>query len=110
MGTIHSVKGETHKATLVLDTFYSGSHLDRIKAWLVGDKAGIASSERRVNLRKSLKQHYVAMTRPSDLLCVAMRATSFNDAELARLAARNWTIGDVVDGKLCWRTNPGKVP
>ncbi|MGS1016140.1 UvrD-helicase domain-containing protein [Allosphingosinicella humi] len=102
VGTIHSVKGETHKATLVLDTYFSGSHLDRIKAWLIGDRIGVKSSD-RINVRKSLKQHYVAMTRPTDLLCVAMRTSSFTEAELARLSGRHWGIGDLVNGTLRWR-------
>ncbi|WP_449472563.1 hypothetical protein [Sphingobium chungangianum] len=103
VGTIHSVKGETHKATLILDTHYNGSHLARIKAWLTGERTGIKPAERGVNLRSSLKQHYVAMTRPTDLLCVAMRATTCSDADLARVTARDWAIGDVVDRKLQWR-------
>lgn len=103
IGTIHSVKGETHRATLVLDTHYSGSHLLRIKPWLIGKSRGLSLTPPRVTVRKSLKQHYVAMTRPSDLLCIAMRVEDVSDEELARFRERNWSIGDVRDALIHWR-------
>ncbi len=101
VGTIHSVKGETHRATLILDTHYRGSHLVRIKDWLTGVRTGLASDQ--PDLRKSLKQHYVAMTRPSDLLCVAMRSDDVTAEDIERFRARNWSIGDVAAGIIQWR-------
>jgi DNA helicase II / ATP-dependent DNA helicase PcrA len=101
VGSIHSVKGETHLATLVLDTHFNGSHLTRIKSWLTGQKAGLTG--KRPELRKSLKQHYVAVTRPSHLLCLAMRSDAFTDAEIAQLVARQWSIGDIVEQNVAWR-------
>lgn len=101
VGSIHSVKGETHLATLVFDTHYKGSHFTRIKAWLIGARSGL--NDNKPELRKALKQHYVAMTRPSHLLCLAIRSDTFSEAELARLRARNWNIGDIVDQHIVWR-------
>lgn len=101
VGSIHSVKGETHLATLVFDTHYKGSHLTQIKGWLTGAKSGL--TDNKPDLRKRLKQHYVAMTRPSHLLCLAMRNDAFTDAELALLRARNWNIGDIADQQVIWR-------
>lgn len=101
VGSIHSVKGETHLATLVFDTHYKGSHLTRIKPWLTGDKSGLTGG--KPELRKSLKQHYVAVTRPSHLLCLAMRSDAFTDAEIAQLRARQWSIGDIVEQNVVWR-------
>jgi hypothetical protein len=40
MGSIHGVKGETHTATLVLETFYRRHHLRMLKAWLTGERSG----------------------------------------------------------------------
>jgi len=40
VGSIHAVKGETHTATLVLETFWHGHHLKALKPWLLGDHAG----------------------------------------------------------------------
>ena len=41
-----------------------------------------------------LKLHYVAMTRPTHLLCLAMRKDAFVDEELTALADRGWKIID----------------
>lgn len=101
VGSIHSVKGETHLATLVFDTHYKGSHLNRIRDWLTGTRSGLTAD--KPELRKSLKQHYVAVTRPSHLLCLAMRNDVFTDVELALLRARNWNIGDIVNQQVVWR-------
>lgn len=101
VGSIHSVKGETHLSTLVFDTHYNGSHLTRIKDWLTGAKSGLTAE--KPELRKSLKQHYVALTRPSHLLCLAMRSDAFTDAELALLRARSWNVGDIVNQQIVWR-------
>lgn len=101
IGSIHSVKGETHLATLVFDTHYKGSHLTRIKEWLTGARSGLTAN--KPDLRRSLKQHYVAVTRPSHLLCLAMRSDAFTDSELVRLRARNWNIGDIANQQIVWR-------
>ncbi|NJS13584.1 MAG: UvrD-helicase domain-containing protein [Sphingopyxis sp.] len=101
VGSIHSVKGETHLATLVFDTHYKGSHLTRIKDWLTGVKSGLTAN--KPELSKSLKQHYVAVTRPSHLLCLAMRNDAFTDAELVLLRARKWNIGDIANQQIIWR-------
>ena len=101
VGSIHSVKGETHLATLVFDTHFNGSHLTRIKDWLTGARSGLTAN--RPQLRKSLRQHYVAVTRPSRLLCLAMRSDSFTDAEVEQVRARNWNIGDLANKQSVWR-------
>lgn len=101
LGSIHSVKGETHTATLVLDSFYHGHHLGELKPWLLGTKSGGSSMNHRgrqvlegPRMLGRLKLHYVAMTRPTHLLCLAMRKDAFNEVELQMLADRGWTIID----------------
>jgi DNA helicase-2/ATP-dependent DNA helicase PcrA len=90
LGSIHSVKGETHTATLVLESFYRAHHLKMLKPWLLGRKAGGSSQDLLTQGR--LRLHYVAMTRPSHLLCLAMRRDTFTEAEVAILQARGWQI------------------
>jgi DNA helicase II / ATP-dependent DNA helicase PcrA len=92
LGSIHSVKGETHTATLVLDSFFHKHHLKELKPWLLGTKSGGTSESERMIGR--LKLHYVAMTRPSHLLCLAMRRDALSYAEIATLTARGWHIID----------------
>jgi DNA helicase II / ATP-dependent DNA helicase PcrA len=90
--SIHSVKGETHTATLVLESYYFAHHLQELKPWLLGMKTG--GTKQTVRILGRLKLHYVAMTRPSHLLCLAMRRDSLNGTEIAMLAARGWHIID----------------
>jgi hypothetical protein len=96
LGSIHSVKGETHTATLVLDTFFYGHQLKELKPWLLGAKTGGANQTARTLGR--LRLHYVAMTRPSHLLCLAMRRDSLTDAEIAKLRARGWRVAECSGG------------
>lgn len=90
LGSIHSVKGETHTATLVLDSFFHDHHLSALKPWILGGKAGKGTEGSRIQGR--LKLHYVAMTRPAQLLCLAMRSDIFSANERGQLVARGWTI------------------
>lgn len=92
LGSIHSVKGETHTATLVLESYFHGHHLENLKPWLLGKNTG--GKEQKVRMLGRLKLHYVAMTRPSQLLCLAMRRDSLDDTETAALAARGWHVID----------------
>ncbi|MCI4589234.1 UvrD-helicase domain-containing protein [Sphingobium sp. BYY-5] len=101
LGSIHSVKGETHTATLVLDSFFHNHHLSELKPWLLGTKSGGSSTNRRgrqafegPRILGRLKLHYVAMTRPTHLLCLAMRKDAFGEGELETLTSRGWTIID----------------
>lgn len=101
LGSIHSVKGETHTATLVLDTFFHAHHLKELKPWLLGARSsGFKNKKKGVpklegsRLLGRLKLHYVAMTRPSHLLCVAMRRDAFRSEEFAVLQAMGWTVID----------------
>jgi len=81
VGSIHSVKGETHTATLVLETFWkdrSGRHnLELLLPWLNGTNSG--GTQIGVQQQTRLKIHYVAMTRPSHLLCLAMKRSTFEN-------------------------------
>ncbi|MCS4244120.1 hypothetical protein M2418_003661 [Rhizobium sp. BIGb0125] len=90
LGSIHSVKGETHTATLVLDSFFHDHHLSALKPWILGGKAGKGAEGSRIQGR--LKLHYVAMTRPAQLLCLAMRSDVFSANERGQLVARGWTV------------------
>ncbi|MFA6242299.1 MAG: UvrD-helicase domain-containing protein [Candidatus Hydrogenedentales bacterium] len=100
VGSIHSVKGETHTATLVMETYFRGHHLASIKPWLLAKKIG-RGKERVTNISR-LKQHYVAMTRPSHLLCLAMREDAFTAEELAQLKDISWRVARVTDGAPVW--------
>jgi DNA helicase II / ATP-dependent DNA helicase PcrA len=100
LGSIHSIKGETHTATLVCDTYFRAHHLMTLKPWLLEKNSGGA---RQTGLGQSrLKQHYVAMTRPTHLLCLAIRDDALDQGEIATLKARKWRVGRVTDGPIRW--------
>ena len=101
LGSIHSVKGETHTATLVLDSFFHKHHLSELKPWILGDRTGGMKQKSRgkpelegSRMLSRLKLHYVAMTRPSHQLCLAMRRDTFIDNELEALTRRGWLTVD----------------
>jgi hypothetical protein len=100
VGSIHSIKGETHNATLVLETFWYSHNLESLLPWLDGRKSGGESENERQKYR--LKLHYVAMTRPTHLLCLAMKRTTFTqrdgslDAEqVLAVKAQGWNIQEL---------------
>lgn len=73
--TIHSVKGETHCATLYLETYNRTFDIEKIIPFILGEKK---QSARNNNLGR-LKTSYVAMTRATHLLCVAVREKIIRD-------------------------------
>lgn len=53
LNSIHAVKGETHTATLVMESFYHAYHLKKLKGWLLGKKCGGASENSNMQQRLS---------------------------------------------------------
>lgn len=75
--TIHGVKGETHDATLYLETDRQGaSDLNRILPYYGVGKLGNSDL-----FDYSRKLAYVGMSRPKKLLCVAMQAKTFEKSK-----------------------------
>jgi len=100
VGSIHSVKGETHTATLILDTYYRKHHLEALKPWLLGKKSG--GGRENDTLLSRLRQHYVALTRPSHLVCLAMRESCLTAADVTTLKNRGWRVARVNAGAPEW--------
>lgn len=85
IGTVHSVKGETHTATLFMESYYkgirgkNGYESERLKPQIEGTQF----ADTKVNHIKSTKITYVACSRPTHLLCVAIHKdrmdSDFND-------------------------------
>ena len=75
--TVHGVKGETHDATLYLETEKSGSSDIRriLQYWGIGKKGSQAISE------YSRKCVYVGMSRPRKLLCLAVRVETYEEGK-----------------------------
>ncbi len=92
VGSIHSAKGETHTSTLVLETFWNKHNIEKLVPWLIGSSRGLRSEG--VQQKTRLKTHYVAMTRPTHLLCLAMKRSTIetNDFISKILESRRWQI------------------
>ncbi|MCK9217480.1 MAG: UvrD-helicase domain-containing protein [Firmicutes bacterium] len=79
-GTVYKVKGETHTATLYLETETSGaSDIKRIMPLFNGEKIRNA----KLIHEKSRKVVYVGFSRPSHLLCLAIQKKTFLGNESA---------------------------
>jgi len=84
VGTIHSIKGETHVATLYMETYYDkGYESERLKKCFLGKPHGFSSdTSKDIRKKESIKMAYVGMSRPTHLLCVAVheeRAADYLD-------------------------------
>ncbi|MDD4929795.1 MAG: UvrD-helicase domain-containing protein [Gallionella sp.] len=90
-GSIHSVKGQTHTATLVLETFWYDHNLELILPWFTKKKHGWKKAD-GVRQKARLKLHYVAMSRPTHLLCLAMKQSALNEEQIAAIRTRGWQL------------------
>ncbi|MDY0151194.1 MAG: UvrD-helicase domain-containing protein [Candidatus Cloacimonas sp.] len=70
VSSVHAVKGETHTSTLLLDTFYRAYDSTRLVRFFTS--GGSVSDLRNESICKALRVAYVAMSRPTHLLCVAI--------------------------------------
>ena len=87
--TIHGVKGETHDATLYLETDRHGSSdLNRILPYYGVGKPGSSNL-----FDYSRKLAYVGMSRPKKLLCVAMQAKTYVKSK--EVFSADWEIVDL---------------
>ena len=86
--TVHGVKGETHNATLYLETEQSGSSdLKRILPFLGVGKTGKSNLYER-----SRRVAYVGMSRPRSLLCVAIQSATYKSS---KGAFDEWEVIDI---------------
>jgi len=106
LSTIHAVKGETHDATLVLETKYYNFDMEVMLPYLTGDlpdqdnlNSSINENPSRAKKpnRKFMRQLYVAMSRPKYLLCLAMRKSDLGEegvfqANKTKLESLGWRI------------------
>lgn len=98
VGTIHSVKGETHTATLYLETdYYSKRESDRILDQINGIPYSNEDPKKDIRRKETLKMAYVGMSRPTHLLCLAAHKENIEQNKEA-LEANGWVIIDDLVG------------
>lgn len=106
LGSIHSVKGQTHLSTLLLSTYWHDHSAKRMLPWIIGERENAQASTGSQD-RKRLLQTYVAMTRPSHMVCLAVPRFVFKgDADLARkislLRGHGWQVAEIRDEECLW--------
>lgn len=74
--------------------------------WLWGQKANGAKAGSR-DLQRLLHS-YVAMTRPSHLLCLAVPRSALGEGKIAdqtvdALTEKGWRLAEIIDGVARWR-------
>lgn len=105
LGSVHSVKGQTHLATLLLSTYWYDHSAKKMLPWLLGTKVNLNGAG--VQDRSRLRLTYVAMTRPSHLVCLAVPRSVLGDdtalnGHVTTLKGRGWHVADVVDRTPRW--------
>lgn len=96
LGSIHSSKGQTHTATLVLETYNYEPFVGSLLPWLTGQNRHGCDKLGKRDTRRLLAM-YVAMTRPTHLLCLAMsKRTLGGEGEFDRncqlLIEQGWNV------------------
>lgn len=93
VATVHSVKGETHAATLYLETFYNKYYeSERLKEQF----KGVVYTGADEDTIKSLRVVYVGISRPRYFLCVAIQKDRFDNMDCEELRE----IWDVVEAEI----------
>ena len=88
MGTVHSVKGETHVATLYMETSFH----DKCESEYFGAQLeGLPYKGNKKYEKQALRIGYVAMSRPQYLLCMAISKEHFEQLD-ENLLKNNWKI------------------
>jgi DNA helicase-2/ATP-dependent DNA helicase PcrA len=92
LSTIHGVKGETHDATLVMETKNRSYDIEQLLnniAYL--DVAKITQKTKS----KFSRQLYVAVSRPRHLLCIAVHSDRISQPQRDALDNLGWCLIDL---------------
>ncbi|HOV39010.1 MAG TPA: hypothetical protein PLG79_09830, partial [Spirochaetales bacterium] len=75
--TVHGIKGETHTATLYLETKYHKNSVKYFYKELINQKNSKESDSQRKN--QALKIAHVAFSRPTHLLCISIHKCEYEE-------------------------------
>lgn len=89
VASVHSVKGQTHCATLYLESYYHDYESKKLKNFFLGGEIDLGK-RRQVEASKMM---YVGFSRPMDLLCFAVHEDRLND--LRESLKDEWEIIDI---------------
>lgn len=103
LSTIHGVKGETHDATLIVETKNHTFDIETMLPYLTGELPNAdhanpqlpdkPNAQRHFKPNKVfMRQFYVAMSRPKHLLCLAMHSDRISDERKKLLLKNEWKV------------------
>jgi len=103
IATVHSVKGQTHIATMYVETSYYEYETQKAQikdvllrnshTFKIGEKnKGKSGGEKDARGKEALKMMYVGFSRPTHLLCFAVLEGNINDDELKIMKEKGWEI------------------
>ncbi len=93
--TVHSVKGETHSATLYLETYYYNDGNNSYESQRLLDQfkgKSFPSNESRKRKIQSARMVYVGFSRARHLLCFAAQKSHFSEEDLTEIETMGWEI------------------
>ena len=110
LGSIHSVKGQTHCATMYIETEYYTSEIDKLNVFVKGTRTRPDfigknplffqeqdfSDLKKTRSNEALKMMYVGFSRPTDLLCFAVRKEKVEEY-IDKFTESGWNIVSVDD-------------
>ncbi|MCW9013529.1 MAG: UvrD-helicase domain-containing protein [Gammaproteobacteria bacterium] len=107
LSTIHGVKGETHDATLIVETKNHTFDLETMLPYLTGELPSDDHQNQQLpdkpNSRRNfkpnktfMKQLYVAMSRPKHLLCLALHTERISEEDKQSLQVKGWQIETLI--------------
>ena len=95
IGTVHSAKGETHTATLYMESYYynDGGKSYESQRLIKQFKGNRIEAKVGKRIKQSTKVAYVGFSRPTHLLCVAIHKDRFEK----NVFGPNWKIIDLTE-------------
>lgn len=101
IGTIHSAKGQTHTATLYLETFYERGYgnyeSERLRNQFMGES--LLDTLKKISggkdiVKQTAKMAYVGFSRPTHLLCFAIHKNRF-ESILGNIDRDIWDVTEL---------------
>ncbi|WP_442846742.1 UvrD-helicase domain-containing protein [Leeuwenhoekiella sp. H156] len=99
VSTVHNIKGQTHTASLYLETFWNGKYeSERLKEQFLGncieDSIKGLTDAAKLKYIQSVKMVYVGFSRPTHLLAFAVEKTRF-EKNLKEINPNYWDIIEI---------------
>lgn len=96
MGSVHSVKGMTHCATMYIETFYEG----KFESQHIDKSGHNPLFKERYSLKgvyalEAMKMLYVGFSRPTHLLCYATQKHIWKNEDIEKMSSSGWKIIDL---------------